>query len=353
MGTPLTGKTPANTYNALIKIGDNTTLDNTLKLLSDGLGNNIPFSVSTTAISVSGDATFTANLDATGAVITVATQTAGDNSTKAASTAYVDAESIGQDLDFSGDSGTGAVILNTETFAVTGTTNQIITTASGTGLALSLPATVHRDLQGNVTGNLTGNVTGDLTGNVTATSVLADGVSGTTQTVSDDSTKVATTAFVQDALSTVPAGLVFQGTWNADTNTPTLASGTGTTGHFYIVGVAGSTDLDGITDWQVGDWAVFVEQGAADQWEKVDNSSVLDGTGTGGKISKWAGSGDSVTLTNSVITESGSNIGIGIDNPNQKITITRKYFWCKLYSNYKRRYRLCWYRWCFNRFRFC
>ena len=92
MGTPLTGKTPANTYNALIKIGDNTTLDNTLKLLSDGLGNNIPFSVSTTAISVSGDATFTANLDATGAVVTVATQTAGDNSTKAASTAYVDAQ---------------------------------------------------------------------------------------------------------------------------------------------------------------------------------------------------------------------------------------------------------------------
>ena len=41
---------------------------------------------------------------------------------------------------------------------------------------------------------------------------------------------------------------------------------------------------------KVGDWAVFVEQGATDQWEKVDNSSVLDGTGTGGKISKWAGS---------------------------------------------------------------
>ena len=317
MGTPLTGKTPANTYDALIKVGDNSPITSNLKVLSDGL----PLTVSSTAINITGNATFSANLDATGAVVTVATQTAGDNSTKAASTAYVDAESIGQDLDFSGDSGNGAVILNTETFAVTGTTNQITTTASGTGLALSLPATVHRDLQGNVTGNLTGDVTGDLTGTVTATSTLADGVIGTTQTVSDDSTKVATTAFVQDAIQTVPAGLVFQGTWNATTNTPTLASGTGTTGHFYIVSVAGSTDLDGITDWKVGDWAVFVEQGASDQWEKVDNSSVLDGNGTGGKISKWSGSGDSVTLTNSVITESGSNIGIGVSNPTTALDI--------------------------------
>ena len=136
---------------------------------------------------------------------------------------------------------------------------------------------------GAVVGNVTGNVTGDLTGIVTATSSLADGVTATSQAVADDSTKVATTAFVQDVVGTIPAGLVFQGTWNANTNTPSLASGTGTTGHFYIVSVAGSTDLDGITDWKVGDWAVFVEQGASDQWEKVDNSSVLDGNGTGGK----------------------------------------------------------------------
>ena len=91
------------------------------------------------------------------------------------------------------------------------------------------------------------------------------------------------------------------------TNTPTLASGSGTTGHFYIVSVAGSTNLDGVTDWEVGDWAVFIEQGASDQWEKIDNSSVLGGSGTGQKIAKWDGSGTSVTLTNSVIAESSGN----------------------------------------------
>jgi hypothetical protein len=49
----------------------------------------------------------------------------------------------------------------------------------------------------------------------------------------------------------------FQGTWNASTNTPALASGVGTEGHYYIVSVAGLTTLDGWTDWEVGDWVIF------------------------------------------------------------------------------------------------
>ena len=112
---------------------------------------------------------------------------------------------------------------------------------------------------------------------------------------------------MQNVIGTIPAGLVFQGTWNASTNTPTLTSGSGTTGNFYIVSVAGSTNLDGITDWQVGDWAVFIEQGASDQWEKIDNSSVLSGSGTGGSFAGWSGSGTSVTLGNAPVTFSGNN----------------------------------------------
>ena len=153
-----------------------------------------------------------------------------------------------------------------------------------------------------------------VTGAVTATTFLGD-LNGTINTATTAVTKanatndttVATTAFVQNLIGTIPAGLVFQGTWNAATNTPTLTSGSGTTGHFYIVSTDGSTNLDGITDWKVGDWAVFVEQGASDQWEKVDNSSVLDGSGTGGSVAGWAGSGTSNTLTNAPITFSGNN----------------------------------------------
>lgn len=49
----------------------------------------------------------------------------------------------------------------------------------------------------------------------------------------------------------------FQSDWNASTNSPTLADGTGTQGHFYRVSVDGSTSLDGITDWDINDFAWF------------------------------------------------------------------------------------------------
>jgi len=71
--------------------------------------------------------------------------------------------------------------------------------------------------------------------------------------------------------ASVAGGLSYQGTWNASTNTPTLASSTGTNGYYYIVATAGSTNLNGITDWQVGDWLVF--NGSV--WQKIDQSETL------------------------------------------------------------------------------
>ena len=205
-------------------------------------------------------ATFVGDLNGTINTLTTAfTQTAGNNSTLVATTAYVDTLDAASDLDFSGDTGTGDVNLNTESFAITGTTNQIVTAANLTGLSLSLPATVHRDLQGNVTGTVltatqnsittmtgltavgtttinttfsgpivasegvVGNVAGDLTGNVTATSVLANGVIGTTQTAGDNSTKIATTAYVDvlDAASDLDI-TGDTGTGDVNLNTQTL-----------------------------------------------------------------------------------------------------------------------------------
>jgi hypothetical protein len=66
-------------------------------------------------------------------------------------------------------------------------------------------------------------------------------------------------------------GLSYQGTWNASTNSPTLASSTGTGGYYYIVATAGSTNLDGITDWQIGDWLLF--NGTV--WQKIDQSDLV------------------------------------------------------------------------------
>jgi len=66
--------------------------------------------------------------------------------------------------------------------------------------------------------------------------------------------------------------LNYKGTWNADTNTPTLASGVGVKGDYYVVSVAGTTDLDGTDFWGVGDWAVF--NGAI--WQRVEGGSETD-----------------------------------------------------------------------------
>ena len=65
--------------------------------------------------------------------------------------------------------------------------------------------------------------------------------------------------------------LNYQGTWNASTNTPTLTSSVGTQGYYYVVNVAGTTNLNGITDWQIGDWAIY--NGSV--WQKVDNTDAV------------------------------------------------------------------------------
>lgn len=81
-----------------------------------------------------------------------------------------------------------------------------------------------------------------------------------------------------DAAGKVPASQIplqgdlnYQGTWNATTNNPTLTSSVGTKGYYYVVDVAGNTDLNGITDWKIGDWAIF--NGSV--WQKVDNTDAV------------------------------------------------------------------------------
>jgi hypothetical protein len=67
--------------------------------------------------------------------------------------------------------------------------------------------------------------------------------------------------------------LNYKGTWNASTNSPALASGVGTKGDYYVVGTAGSTTLDGISNWGIGDWAAF--NGSV--WQRVEGGADLNG----------------------------------------------------------------------------
>lgn len=71
--------------------------------------------------------------------------------------------------------------------------------------------------------------------------------------------------------STIIGTISYQGGWNANTNFPALVSSVGTNGFYYVVTTAGTTNLNGITDWQIGDWAIF--NGAV--WQKIDQTNLV------------------------------------------------------------------------------
>ena len=111
-----------------------------------------------------------------------------------------------------------------------------------------------------------------------------DNASNTITNVADpvNAQDVATKNFVATQVATVTGGMVYQGTWNASTNTPALVSSTGTKGFFYKVSVAGTTTLDGLNSWNVGDIAAF--DGTV--WDKIDGiaSEVLSVAGRTGAV---------------------------------------------------------------------
>jgi len=81
--------------------------------------------------------------------VTATTQATSDNTTKVATTAYVKAVATAEDLDIAGDTGTGAVDLDSQSLTVAGTTNEIVTVASGQTITVSLPATINAATTGN------------------------------------------------------------------------------------------------------------------------------------------------------------------------------------------------------------
>ena len=67
--------------------------------------------------------------------------------------------------------------------------------------------------------------------------------------------------------------LNYKGTWNASTNTPTLVSSVGVKGDYYQVSVAGSTTINGISNWGVGDVIAF----NGSTWQRIEGGADLNG----------------------------------------------------------------------------
>lgn len=100
-----------------------------------------------------------------------------------------------------------------------------------------------------------------------ATNTAADAV----QTAADRvQTGVDAAAAAASAASVIT--FAFQGAWNADTNIPEIpAAAPENNGHWYLVWVAGTTDIDGETEWKPKDWVV--SNGST--WLKLDSSFPL------------------------------------------------------------------------------
>jgi hypothetical protein len=160
----------------------------------------------------------------------------------------------------------------------------------------------NKQASGNYITSLTGEATASGPGaaavtlnNASVTGKLLTGVNITGGTVQATDTMLTAFGKLQNQINGLIGSSIYQGTWNASTNTPALASGVGTRGYYYIVNVAGTTNLDGITDWFVGDWVIF--DGTA--WQQVDNTdAVVSVNGQTGAVS----------LTTDNISEGSTNL---------------------------------------------
>jgi hypothetical protein len=170
------------------------------------------------------------------------------------------------------------------------TTTKMYLSQTGDGTNSSAPqwsAIAVGDVSGAVSA-LTGEVstTGSGSLNVTlgttsVTGKLLTGLSVTSGAITSSDSILSAFGKVQGQINGLAGGSTYKGSWNASTNTPTIVSGTGTTGDYYIVSVAGSTTIDGISSWDVGDWIIF--NGSV--WQKIDNTdSVISVNGQVGSV---------------------------------------------------------------------
>jgi len=127
----------------------------------------------TGVITISNDAVTLAKI--ADAVIITESEGIGSNDvdtgfpTAAAVKDYVDSNLTAQDLDVAGDSGTGAVDLDSQSLTIAGTSNEIETSASGQTITVGLPNDVTIGQHLTVTGNLTVNGTTTTVNSTTTT----------------------------------------------------------------------------------------------------------------------------------------------------------------------------------------
>jgi hypothetical protein len=99
-------------------------------------------------------------------------------------------------------------------------------------------------------------------------------------------------------ISQLPSSIMeYKGTWNAATNTPTLANGTGDTGDVYICNVAGTVNFGaGPLTFAVGDYVIY----SGSIWQRSSGA-----VGTVTSVALTVG-GDAISVSGSPLTTSGT-----------------------------------------------
>jgi hypothetical protein len=176
--------------------------------------------------------------------------------------AYVDAQITAQDLDFAGDTGTGAVDLDSQTFTVAGTANEIETSASGQTITIGLPTAIvvttitTTNVQAtNIKANDgTAAITiADSTGQVTVTDAVlttADINGGTADNVTIGGSTAAAGSFTTlgaSGTTTLSGALALTGNLDINTNKFNVTAVNGNTLIAGTLGVTGNVDLNGGT----------------------------------------------------------------------------------------------------------
>ena len=228
------------------------------------------------------------------------------------------------------DAGTGALKILASQFEINNAANtENIATFTQNG-AVSLFYNNAQKLATTSTGvSVTGNLvasnditaTGDLSvrdiaaRDIAARDATLSGQGFSAATSSGDASSTLTTKGYVDGLIT--GATIYRGAWDPSGGgygSPDLSGVTQTSGYYYICSAAGTAEPNGTgtepDTWETGDWVIYNDVSGTGQWQKIDNSSVLSGVGTGQTVALWEGAGsvtDSETLGNAPITVSGNN----------------------------------------------
>lgn len=110
--------------------------------------------------------------------------------------------------------------------------------------------------------------------------------------------------------SSLVGSIVYQGVWDASTNTPTIpAAATGNKGYYYKVSVAGTTTIDGFSAWTLGD--LIISDGAA--WDNVQggSSDVVSVAGRVGAVTLSSSDISGLATSATTDTTNAANISSG------------------------------------------